>query len=305
MDQIDEIVQAVIRRLHKEKTAALPGGETLPGRETLPGGEPIPGADDIPAEMSARHVHLSREDLKALFGLDQLECVREISQPGQFLSSIRVRLIGPKGVIDNVAVLGPVRSATQVEISLTDARTLGLQPPVRLSGDLEGAAMIAISAGGRIIQREAAIAALRHLHMTPGDAAAFHVSNGQEVSVRVLGSRPLVMEGVVVRVSEQAALALHMDTDEANAAGAGKDCRCRIVAACSDGAACRKEHAPAEGTAPPVFEGKLITEQNVRTLQKSGVKALVMRRGQLITPLARDALKAAGITLTVEESQRP
>ena len=112
MDQIEAIVREVVSRLASEPAAC-------PDRR-------------IPAEMSARHVHLSREDLRALFGLDQLECAREISQPGQYLSTCRVRLIGPKGILDNVAVLGPTRDATQVEISATDARTLGISAPVRL-----------------------------------------------------------------------------------------------------------------------------------------------------------------------------
>ena len=180
MDQIEAIVREVLSRLNQ----AQPQTGSCP--------------DDrlIPAEMSARHVHLTVEDLQALFGRDKLECVREISQPGQFLSDCRVRLIGPKGVLDNVAVLGPTRSQTQVEISMTDARTLGISAPVRLSGDLKDAAQVTIMAGTQVITRKAAIVARRHLHMTPADAASFGVRDGQCVSVKVLGSRPLVLEDV-------------------------------------------------------------------------------------------------------------
>lgn len=285
MDQVDNIVREVLSRLQKEQN-----GE--------------PSARPIPAEMSARHVHLSTEDLKVLFGIDKLECAREISQPGQFLSSCRLRLIGPKGTIDNVAVLGPTRGATQVEISATDARTLGIQAPVRLSGELQDAAEIALQAGSKIISRKAAIVARRHLHMTPRDAADFHVQNGQLVSVRVQGSRPLILEEVPVRVSEQSALALHIDTDEANAAGLGKDAVCRIISCgamspCSASADC-SPCTPAgsvQNESCTTLPGKLITEYDIRGLKKQGVQVLCIAAGQIITPLARDTAKSFGIRL--------
>ena len=285
MSQIDTIVAEVLSRLKNDTSSGC--------------GRPFP------AELSARHVHLSKEDLKTLFGLDQLECVREISQPGQFLSGCRVRLIGPKGILDNVAVLGPTRGATQVEISATDARTLGITAPVRLSGDLKDAAEIILQAGGAVITRKAAIIAQRHVHMTPADAAEFGVANGDCVSVRVLGSRPLILEQVPVRVTEQSALALHMDTDEANAAGAGKDCLCEIVGKCSP-ETCSEgiTHAPLNGERAPsveagfAFSGKLITEHDIKSLKDKNVTSLCVRRGQIITPLARDTAKALGIALT-------
>ena len=285
MSQIDTIVAEVLSRLKSD--AACGGGRRFP------------------AEMSARHVHLSKEDLKTLFGLDQLECVREISQPGQFLSGCRVRLIGPKGILDNVAVLGPTRGATQVEISATDARTLGITAPVRLSGALADAAETILQAGGVVITRKAAIVAQRHVHMTPADAAEFGVANGEYVSVRVLGSRPLILEQVPVRVTEQSALALHMDTDEANAAGAGKDCVCEIVGRCSSGSCSGSEiRAPQDVEHAPCaeagfrFPGKLITEHDIKMLKEKNVAALCISKGQIITPLARDTAKAQGITLT-------
>ena len=163
MDQIEAIVREVLSRLQSEKSA--PCGQT------------------IPAEMSARHVHLSPEDLKTLFGTEHMEVVRELPQPGQFLSDCRVRLIGPKGTLDQVAVLGPARGATQVEISANDARQLGVDAPVRLSGELQDAAEIVLQAGSAVIVRRAAIIARRHLHMTPSDAAAFGVSHGQFFSL--------------------------------------------------------------------------------------------------------------------------
>ncbi|MBR3109227.1 MAG: phosphate propanoyltransferase [Clostridia bacterium] len=284
MSQIDTIVAEVLSRLKSE---------------------PACGGRRFPAEMSARHAHLSKEDLKTLFGLDELECVREISQPGQFLSGCRVRLIGPKGILDNVAVLGPTRGATQVEISATDARTLGISAPVRLSGQLADAAEIILQAGSTVITRKAAIVAERHVHMTPADATDFGVANGDCVSVRVLGSRPLILEQVPVRVTEQSALALHMDTDEANAAGAGKDCVCEIVGKCSvESCSSGVVRAPQKSECAPAaesgfsFPGKLITEHDIRTLKGKNITAICIRKGQIITPLARDTAKALGIALT-------
>lgn len=280
MDQIEAIVREVVSR--------IAGGAA----ESAP----------IPAEMSARHVHLSKEDLKALFGLEQLERVRDISQPGQFLSGSRVRLIGPKGILDNVAVLGPIRGATQVEISATDARALGIAAPVRLSGDLKDAAAVSLQAGSTVITRKAAIVAKRHIHMTPADAAAFGVSDGQCVSVRIMGSRPLILEDCPIRVTPNSALALHMDTDEANAAGAGKDCACRIVGVCGCAGApvSAPQKAPSEASASEcsAFDGKLITEHDIKELKEAGVKKLRVAKNQIITPLAKDTARTLGIELT-------
>ena len=287
MDQIEAIVREVLSRLQQEQK---PCSDRL-----------------IPAEMSARHVHLSPEDLKTLFGREHMEVVRELSQPGQFLSDCRVRLIGPKGVLDQVAVLGPARGATQVEISANDARHLGIDAPVRLSGELQDAAEIVLQAGSAVVVRRAAIIARRHLHMTPSDAAAFGVSHGQVVSVRVLGARPLILEEVPIRVSEKAGLALHVDTDEANAAGLGKAGKCQIVAQCSAGLSVCSQCASAGDTASDdapnreeacsELPGKLIAEYDVKQLGASGARALRVGQGQIITPLARDAAAACGIRL--------
>lgn len=295
MDQIEYIVKAVLERLNAAQPAAVPA----PAKE-----KPQEG---IPAEMSARHVHLSVEDLNELFGIGQLEISRMISQPGQYLSTVRVRLIGPKGAIDNIAVLGPVRKQTQVEISATDSRVLGINPPVRLSGEMQDAAAVYIQAGGKMICRKAAIIAKRHLHMTPSDAEQYHVQNGQCVSVRVLGTRPLILEDVPVRVTEQSALALHIDTDEANAAGAPKDCRCVIIGAPASACSvpCSAQSVPRAPECVPEkkpecreVEGKLVTEKEIKELHAQGYKCLKTRKGQLITPLAKDTAKALNITIT-------
>ncbi|MBQ9010258.1 MAG: hypothetical protein IJ088_13150, partial [Clostridia bacterium] len=153
-------------------------------------------------------------------------------------------------------------------------------------------------AGSTVITRNAAIIARRHLHMTPADAAAFGVQHGQSVCVRVMGSRPLILEDVPVRVSEQSSLALHMDTDEANAAGAGKDCTCRIISPGIPIASCPVPDSPATPAASPCeLSGKLITDQDIRKLRSSGCTCLKLSRGQIITPLAKDTARDAGITL--------
>ncbi|MEG0741660.1 MAG: phosphate propanoyltransferase [Clostridia bacterium] len=304
MDAVETIVAEVLRRLKTE------GAE----QKTLAPTSQSPAAAvlGIPAEMSARHVHLTVADMKALFGQEELPVSRMISQPGQYLSTMRVRLIGSKGIIDNVAVLGPLRSAAQVEISATDARMLGVAAPVRLSGDLADAGMVRVQAGENLICVHAAIVAKRHLHMLPSDAARYGVQNGQSVCVRVLGARPLILEDVPVRVTESSALALHIDTDEANAAGLGKDCRCEIIGKESINAA-KVVNAPCSAPASvpcaaplpviPVFEGRLLTEENVRTLAKNKIMELRLQKRQLITPLARDTAKTLGIKITTEDGR--
>ncbi len=173
----------------------------------------------IPVELSARHVHLSEKDAIALFGAP-LTHARDLSQPGQFLCKERVRLIGPKGVMDNVAVLGPSRGKSQVEISRTDARALGVDAPVRQSGDTAGTPGMVLASQNAIIGlNEGVIVAARHIHMTPKDAARFGVKDGDRVSVRLDSERPLVLEDVLIRVSDKFSLAMHIDADEGNGAG--------------------------------------------------------------------------------------
>lgn len=177
----------------------------------------------IETEASGRHVHLSRGDVDALFGKGyRLTAAKPLSQPGQYACRERVTLITEKGKIENVAVLGPEREHTQVEISLTDARVLGLRPPVRQSGDISGSPGITIAAGDREIHvNEGVIAAQRHIHITPSDAAKMKVCEGENVKVKIFGSRPLIFEDTVVRVSDKFATVIHIDYDEANACGFG------------------------------------------------------------------------------------
>ena len=185
----------------------------------------------IGIEASGRHVHLSRHDLEALFGAGyQLNRVKELSQSGQFACAERVTLEGPRGSIPNVVILGPERPESQVEISLTDGVALGITPPVRLSGDIAGTPGITLRHGDRVLRLERGlIAAKRHIHMTPEDAARFGVENGREVRLKCLTQRPLTLEGVEVRVSPQFATFAHIDYDEANACGFKKGDRALIL----------------------------------------------------------------------------
>jgi propanediol utilization protein/ethanolamine utilization cobalamin adenosyltransferase len=173
----------------------------------------------IPVELSARHVHLSAAAVQKLFG-KELTPVRELSQPGQFLCEERVRLIGPAGMLDNIAVLGPARGKTQVEISATDARVLGFAPPVRQSGDTDGSASLQIATEmDTLALEDGLIVAARHLHMHPDDASRLGVGDKDLVRVRVGDVRALVFEKVLVRVNENYRLAMHIDFDEGNACG--------------------------------------------------------------------------------------
>ena len=190
-----------------------------------------PVGREVPVEISARHVHLTTQALEVLFGSGyQLTHKRDLSQPGEFLSGERVKVVTRKGEIDNVAVLGPVRQAVQVELSMTDAKSLGIKAPVRLSGDLSGAAdVILIGPAGMVEAKGSAIVAKAHVHMTPADAKAYQVSNGQTVSVRLETERSVTLENVEVRVKDNFRLAVHIDFDEANAAAVGGETKGYLV----------------------------------------------------------------------------
>ena len=173
----------------------------------------------IELEASGRHVHLTKEQAQTLFG-HGLTPERPLSQPGQFLARERITVQGPKGEFRNVAVLGPERTAGQVEISLTDGRVLGIAAPVRLSGDISGTpGAILEGPRGTVRLSQGVIVAQRHVHLTPQAAEHFGVKHGQLVRLRALTDRPLVFEEVAVRVSPDFAPYAHLDYDEANACG--------------------------------------------------------------------------------------
>lgn len=176
-------------------------------------------------ESSARHAHVTEEHLQTLFGEGwKLHNKRELSQPGQYLTDEKIRIEGPRGGIDRVSILGPERKQTQVEISLTDARVLGINPPVRESGDVAGSAPLKIiGPAGSIDLSEGAIVAKRHIHITPEDAEKYGLSDKELVSVKVDGDRGLIFNEVVLRVSPNFATRMHIDYDEANAAMLAQD----------------------------------------------------------------------------------
>ena len=170
-------------------------------------------------ETSARHIHLSREHVEILFGAGyQLTKKKDLSQPGQFACEEKVTVVGEKGSL-KASILGPERPASQVEVSATDARTLGIKAPIRESGDVAGSGACTISVGDKSVEcAEGVIVAKRHIHFTPADAEAFGVKDKEIVKIRVEGERALIFDEVVVRVSEKFAAAMHIDTDESNAA---------------------------------------------------------------------------------------
>ena len=178
-------------------------------------------------ETSARHMHLSQQDLETLFGAGYtLTNKKDLSQPGQFACEERVDVVGSKRTQKGVTILGPVRPASQVELSLTDARSLGINAPVRESGDIAGSpGCKLVGPCGEVELSEGVIVAKRHIHMTPEDAKELGVQDKEIVNVQIDGARPLVFGDVVVRVSPAFALAMHIDTDEANAAGSGSVCK--------------------------------------------------------------------------------
>ena len=178
--------------------------------------------EKILIEVSARHVHVTTEDLEILFGKGyQLTPKKDLSQPGQYAAAERVDLVGPRSTIKNVSILGPVRAASQVEVSMSDARTLGLNPSIRESGNIDGTIGVQlVGPAGTVTLEKGLIVAKRHVHLTPEAAEAQGVVNGQVVEIKVhTDDRSMTFGDVVIRVSEKFAPAMHIDTDEANAAG--------------------------------------------------------------------------------------
>ena len=174
----------------------------------------------VEVEVSARHVHLTQEDVELLFGKGAvLHPKRPLSQPGQFLSEERVTLIGPKGKKERVAVLGPVRKATQVELSISDCVALGIKAPVRESGDLRDAGPVVIEGPKSTLDASSAVIVARaHVHVPPQVAAKLDLQDKERVSVQIMTERPVTFDNVVIRVSDQFRYKMHIDFDEANAA---------------------------------------------------------------------------------------
>ncbi len=174
----------------------------------------------VVCNISNRHMHITREDLDKLFGSGyELKIKGKLMQPGEFAAEETVRIVGPKGAIDKVRLLGPVRKATQIEISITDKFVLGVDAPVRQSGDIKNSAPIkVIGPKGEIELKEGVIVAKRHVHMTTADAQLLKIKDGDILRIKTFGERSVIFENVVARVGAQMILECHLDTDEANAA---------------------------------------------------------------------------------------
>ncbi len=241
----------------------------------------------IPLGVSNRHFHLAQSDLERLFGSGyQLTKLKDISQKGQFAAKETLTVIGPKGKIENLRIVGPTRGQTQLEISRSDAITLGIDPPVRYSGDLKGSAGVRlIGPKGELELKEGVIIPQRHVHMSPEDAKRFEARDRERVIVAPLpkmlaaGSedRAVIFDNVLIRVDKNFVLDFHLDTDEANAAGLVNGDKVRIVG--------KSSHAGAEE------HKKLITENDVRRaiLQKRRIK---VPPGAKITPAAAELAKS-------------
>lgn len=187
---------------------------------------------EVPVGISNRHIHLSVEDLEALFGKGyELTPIKDLSQPGQYACRELLTIVGPSlRPIENVRVLGPVRKTSQVEISLTDSYVLKLKPPVRESGNIKGSSPITIiGPKGAVSLKEGCIIANRHIHMSPSEAKTFGISDGDTVTVDVLGKRRTRWYDVQVRVHENFRLEMHVDTDDANSAGIANGFKVKIV----------------------------------------------------------------------------
>lgn len=183
----------------------------------------------IEMEASGRHVHVTREQAQTLFG-HGLTPDKPLSQPGQWAAKERVTVIGPKGEFHNVAVLGPERGEAQVEISLTDGRVLGITPPVRQSGDVTGTpGAVLVGTAGKVELSQGVLAAQRHIHMHPDDAAKLGVADKQQVRLQTFTARPVVFDNVMVRIHPSFQTSVHLDYDEANACGFQKGDLGRIL----------------------------------------------------------------------------
>lgn len=189
------------------------------------------GTDDIPVGISNRHIHLSIEDLNRLFGEGyQLTKLKDLSQPGQFACKETVTVCGPKGAIEKIRILGPVRSKTQIEIVKGDCYKLGVGTESRMSGDLQGTPGITlVGPKGSVQTTEGLIIAQRHIHMTPEDAKHFRVHDGQVVSVEFDGPRGGILYNTVIRANDASALEFHIDTEEANALGVNSLTKIKLI----------------------------------------------------------------------------
>ena len=257
----------------------------------------------IPIGVSARHVHLAQAEVEQLFGENyQLTPKFELSQPGQFAAEETVVVAGPKGSIERVRILGPARSLSQVEVSWTDAMKLGLKPPLRISGDIQGSSPVTlIGPKGSVVLNEGLIIAQAHIHMSPSDSAKFNVIDGQSVQIKVEGIRPIILSNVVIRVSERYRLEMHIDTDEANAGLIQQGTLAEIVQhQVNEQPIPVKEQSPvvAKVEKPAIYhyDKKLLSQLEVLEIE---AQEIVVPKKTIVTALAYDKLRELNKTLTI------
>lgn len=279
------------------------------------------GSKYVPVGISARHVHLSAADIQLLFGPGhQLTPFKMLAQPGQFAAKEQVTLIGPKGIIEKVRVLGPARGDTQVEVAFTDAMRLGVKNcPVRMSGNLAGTPGIRLAGpAGEIAVDHGLIVAERHLHLSEAQARAYGVKNGDAVSVEVESPRPTTLNGVICRVGAGHELELHLDTDEANACCLTNGALVKLIlprqtpmAPKACGAAARvitptAAPQPIPAPAVPKTEAKpeltddpldLVTERDINDAFRDNHSCVYCEKKALITPAAADRAAETGIKI--------
>ncbi len=260
--------------------------------------------EPIPIGVSNRHLHLSKPDLDVLFGPDyQLQLHKNLRQPGQFAAVETVILAGPKGCLEKVRILGPVRKQTQVEISGSDAFRLGLNPPLRESGDINGSEGVTIiGPKGTVQLKEGLIIAQRHIHMALTDAQKYGVTDGAGVQVKISGKRGLVFDQVTVRVNPNFSLEFHLDTDEANAGGVRNESMAYLLTGNMqvgvESNPVKSKDTKLAGQIPAKDTLTLVTEEVVRQAWKDKTE-IYIKEGTLITPLAKDTVKELGVKLTI------
>lgn len=275
------------------------------------------GSKFVPVGISARHVHLSQEDIAALFGPGyELTPLKPLVQPGQYAAREQLTLVGPKGELGKVRILGPARAETQIELSFTDAMKLGIKNcPIRMSGDLAGTpGLKLVGPRGELTVTQGVIIAQRHLHLSGPQAQAYGVHDKQVVSVRVTGARPCLLEGVVCRVGEGHELEIHIDTDEANACalqngdllelvfpGQSEGHHCQGTCRSGGGCACGHHSAPAPAPAPPAEPEQepldLVTERDINDAFRDSHPQVLCTKKALITPAAADRAAETGIKI--------
>lgn len=255
----------------------------------------------IPIAISARHVHLNQSDVELLFGKGyQLTEKKSLSQPGQYACHEQVMVVGPKGVLQNVRVLGPSRNLTQVEVSATDARALGIQVPLRLSGNIDGSAPVTlIGPKGSLVLTTGLIIAAAHIHMSPAEAQQFHVQDGEAVNIEVCSDRPIIFSNVKIRVNERFRLEMHIDTDEGNAA---------MLGSFGEGILHKVNMTPQKAAMPNIpqqavthstkiiiITKRLLSEVDVQKLKD--VQELHISKQTIVTALAYETAKRKGIKI--------